>query len=101
MNTKLALINTTCGTAVANPAFLSHLDCPLGDSFTLCGTGGMKFRYLVVTPEQAESFARVVKHQGKENLLGVSLDGFCGDYYLALTFKHIMIGIEPDGYAHS
>ena len=50
-----------------------------------------------MTIEQIKSLARVITHQGPENLVGIGQ----GDETLCVQFTHIFIGIEPDGYAHS
>jgi hypothetical protein len=55
---------------------------------------------LLITPEQAESLERVIARQGPENLEAIALD-YGSDPTLFVKFTHILIGIEPDGYAHS
>lgn len=56
--------------------------------------------YIVITPAQAGAFETVLERQGARNLKSVSLE-FGRDPALMLTFNHITIGIESDGYAHS
>jgi hypothetical protein len=56
---------------------------------------------LIVTRKQGEAFNSVVQRQGRENYLGASFGGSYVDYYVAVRFSHIMVGIEPDGYTHS
>lgn len=51
--------------------------------------------FSLLTPEQRFCAARVIVHQG----YGVQ-SALVNDY-LGITFKHIFIGIEKDGYAHS
>ena len=52
-----------------------------------------------MTHEQRMSVIRVVKRQGRDRLVTVEKE-FCYDTVL-LCFEHIVIGVEPDGYAHS
>jgi hypothetical protein len=62
----------------------------------------MKIRCAVLknaTPEQKASYENVVKHQGMEPLSVTSYLGFPS--CIIVSFPHIVIGIEPDGYAHS
>lgn len=66
----------------------------VGDTFMHNGRG-----YLLVNDEQGTSFERVVRRQGRENYVEAYYDHLDG--YLAVLFKDIFIGIEPDGYAHS
>ena len=65
-----------------------------GDTFVHNGRG-----YLLVSDEQGASFERVLHHQGHENYVSAHYDHLDG--YLAVQFKGLFIGIEPDGYAHS
>lgn len=48
---------------------------------------------------QSKSLHRVIAHQGEENLVDVRIDAF--NDCVVVEFKHIFIGIESDGYAHS
>lgn len=67
--------------------------CP-GDSL-LVGNETLE----AITEKQAESVPRVLGHQGSEALIYARYDTLCE--CLMLQFKHITIGIEEDGYAHS
>lgn len=51
-----------------------------------------------MTPVQVASAGNVMRHQGLDNLQQAVYDGRETIY---LTFSHIFIGIEKDGYAHS
>ena len=51
-------------------------------------------------PKQREAVENVIKRQGVERLLAV--DAPTGlTPWLGLTFEHIYIGVESDGYAHT
>lgn len=56
------------------------------------------YDYRQLTPEQIKSASRVLERQGLESFVRASVSG---DKVLCITFKHIFIGIETDGYAHS
>lgn len=79
-------------TKQVHPYYGNH---EIGESFTNIGGD----EHLVITPEQATAFTKVVAHQGEAALKNIFMPSF--DKYLGLQFDHILIGIEPDGYAHS
>jgi hypothetical protein len=56
-------------------------------------------RFHSLTDLQKSSALRVIDRQGAENFQHAFIDHV--DHTLMLSFKHILIGIEPDGYAHS
>jgi hypothetical protein len=53
----------------------------------------------LITEAQALAFNRVLSHQGPDNFIAAHYDNLCD--CLIVQFKHIYIGIESDGYAHS
>lgn len=65
-----------------------------GNNLELNGT-----TWFSITEEQAVSAKNVLLHQGRENFEGAHYDTMCE--CLMLKFKYILIGVEPDGYAHS
>lgn len=69
-------------------------DADLAFEFTACG-----HRCYVITELQAKAFNRVIEHQGREHFVAAWYDTLAE--CLILQFKHIYIGIESDGYAHS
>ena len=72
-----------------------HGDWEIGESFEI-----VRHKYLVVTEAQAHSFERLIQAQGRENFKGVWIRK-PSDPYLVVQFTDLVIGIEPDGYAHS
>jgi hypothetical protein len=54
-----------------------------------------------VTPEQRFSAARVIMRQGGPTVIRHPVSGGAGRDMIGISFGHIFIGIEPDGYAHS
>lgn len=85
-------INATRGTV--NDYYELPAQYKVGDNFIV-----NKQLFLVVTDEQALSFERTVRHQGRETYEAAHYLYF--DSYLGVQFNHIFIGIERDGYAHS
>lgn len=61
----------------------------------------LKRHNIEYTPAQALAFARVCNRQlGSGNDFVQVYKELCGSAIM-VQFKHITIGIEPDGYAHS
>ena len=50
-----------------------------------------------ITYDQLQSIVKVIKHQGSDSLEKMYTSGLC----VMIQFKHITIGIEPDGHSHS
>jgi hypothetical protein len=90
---NLALINATKGWIDSEVPILAEeqdlgFDFRRGDSVML-----------VVTEAQAQAYEKAIKHQGRANYKFAYYDNLAG--YLAVEFRHIMLGIETDGYTHS
>lgn len=90
------IINAT--KATVNDYYELPADTGVGHQFC-AGPGSRKDKFIVVNDKQALSFERVIRHQGREAYIDAHYDHLDG--FLAVQFKHVFIGIEPDGYAHS
>jgi len=88
IDNKLVVFNTTAVSWSYATGFY------LGQQFSIKG-----FEYTAMHEGQAVSLGEVIKRQGREALEDIYYDTLCN--CLMATFKHITIGIEPDGHAHS
>ena len=92
----MKIINTT--QATVNDHYELPADTNVGHQF-VAGPGRFKDKFVCVNDKQALSFESVIRRQGREAYIDAHYDHLDG--FLAVQFKHIFIGIEPDGYAHS
>ena len=54
------------------------------------------------TPAQRRALVRVVRHQRPHRLTGLAIEiGGRGTILAAFVAPSLLVGIEPDGYAHS